>query len=301
MTETNENPEVTTTHDAAVPSAAAFTISKRGAFLFYNGGYHAVGMENPQFENIRKALAEKDFEKAVELMDPTYGLNKWAKDFESEGFAVKAGIVYVDDKPFNEIVSGKALNMMGAGLAPDSLRNFLRKVRLNPSSSAQNELLLFCEASNFPIHEDGDIIAFKGVKDDYTDKHTGTFDNSVGKTVSMPRNEVDDRRDVTCSFGLHFGTHEQAMSYGTRSMVVKVNPVNVVSIPSDYNNSKGRCCEYVVMSELPQRAPLVQKEVYTNSDFNASRFVDETEFCVRCEGPSDELDYDGHCPDCSDE
>ena len=32
-------------------------------------------------------------------------------------------------------------------------------------------------------------------------------------------------------------------------MILKINPANVVSIPSDYDNAKGRCCEYEVIAE----------------------------------------------------
>ena len=34
-------------------------------------------------------------------------------------------------------------------------------------------------------------------------------------------------------------------------MLLKINPADVVSIPIDYNNSKGRCCRYEVIKELP--------------------------------------------------
>jgi hypothetical protein len=33
-------------------------------------------------------------------------------------------------------------------------------------------------------------------------------------------------------------------------MAIKINPADVVSIPADYDNTKGRCCRYVVASEL---------------------------------------------------
>ena len=33
-------------------------------------------------------------------------------------------------------------------------------------------------------------------------------------------------------------------------MIVKINPRDVVSIPTDYNNSKGRACRYEVIGEL---------------------------------------------------
>ena len=37
---------------------------------------------------------------------------------------------------------------------------------------------------------------------------------------------------------------------GERTVIVKINPRDVISIPSDYNNSKGRACRYEVIGEL---------------------------------------------------
>ena len=33
-------------------------------------------------------------------------------------------------------------------------------------------------------------------------------------------------------------------------MILKINPRDVVSIPTDYNDSKGRCCRYEVIGEV---------------------------------------------------
>ena len=33
-------------------------------------------------------------------------------------------------------------------------------------------------------------------------------------------------------------------------MIVKINPRDVVSIPTDYNNAKGRACRYEVIGEV---------------------------------------------------
>ena len=33
-------------------------------------------------------------------------------------------------------------------------------------------------------------------------------------------------------------------------MILKINPRDVVSIPADYGDTKGRCCRYQVIGEL---------------------------------------------------
>ena len=71
----------------------------------------------------------------------------------------------------------------------------------------------------------------------------------------MERNEVDDNRDRTCSTGLHFCSQDYLDHFGgQRIMIVKINPADVVSIPSDYNDSKGRATGYEVVGELGVRA-----------------------------------------------
>ena len=52
----------------------------------------------------------------------------------------------------------------------------------------------------------------------------------------------------------------------SRLMVMKVNPADVVSIPHDYKNQKGRCAKYEVIAEITTGTPLPHKEVYTDSD-----------------------------------
>jgi hypothetical protein len=121
----------------------------------------------------------------------------------------------------------------------------------NPSKRAVDELYRFLEKNNLPITPDGHFLAYKKVRENYMDCHSGTFDNSVGKVCEMERNHVDDDKDRTCSTGLHFCSQEYLKSFGgERTMIVKVNPRDVVSIPSDYNDSKGRACRYEVVGEL---------------------------------------------------
>jgi len=77
------------------------------------------------------------------------------------------------------------------------------------------------------------------------------MDNSPGTIVEMERNQVDDNKDQTCSTGLHFcGMSYLSCFGGDRTVIVKINPADVVSIPSDYNEAKGRACRYEVIGEL---------------------------------------------------
>ena len=74
----------------------------------------------------------------------------------------------------------------------------------------------------------------------------------------MPRNAVDDRRHNTCSTGLHFCSWAYLPHYHGaqgRVLVLKIDPANVVSIPSDYANAKGRAQPISSMMKSPRKRP----------------------------------------------
>jgi hypothetical protein len=116
------------------------------------------------------------------------------------------------------------------------------------------------------------------------DRHTKTIDNSVGQVVSMPRYKVDDNRNNTCSSGLHFCSLsylKNCFGFGDNVVILKINPRDVVSIPSDYNNSKGRCCLYEVIGVLENKEEDILKEevvvndnVYRPDTYESSHVVD---------------------------
>lgn len=152
--------------------------------------------------------------------------------------------------------------------SPGLILKFVSNLLQNPSARAVRELHRFLEVNDLPMTPDGCFLAYKKVQFDYLDFHSKTFDNSVGKEVSMVRNKVDDNPDQTCSAGLHVCSESYLPHYGSNSpainriVVCKVNPADVVSIPRDYNNAKLRCCKYYVVDELPTFETTLSKYVY---------------------------------------
>jgi hypothetical protein len=140
--------------------------------------------------------------------------------------------------------------------------NFLANLQNNPSYRAVTELYGFLEKGKLPITEDGYFLAYKRVRNDYTDCHTGTMSNAIGTVVEMARNQVNEDPKQTCSYGLHFCSRDYLQHFGTdsgnRTVILKINPADVVAIPADYNDTKGRCCSYEVIGELEHKneAPL---------------------------------------------
>jgi hypothetical protein len=124
----------------------------------------------------------------------------------------------------------------------------------NPSKRAVDELYRFLEACDLPITNDGHFLAYKRVRGDFTDIHSGRFDNSVGAKPRLRRNEVDEDSNRTCSHGLHVCSAAYLPHFGSgpgnRVVVVKVDPADVVAVPQDYNNAKMRVCAYEVVEDV---------------------------------------------------
>ena len=178
--------------------------------------------------------------------------------------------------PLHSVITDKILDMFAMNIDAKPLKNFINKLYANPSSTAIDELYLFIDKCGLPITEDGDFIAYKIVKENYMDIYTGEMLNAVGETLSMPRHLVNDNRNKTCAAGLHFCSKAYLDNYGSsryetdRCMLVKINPADVVSIPSDYNNAKGRTWKYVVVGEVESSN---WRETLSNKDFTVAPVV----------------------------
>ena len=163
------------------------------------------------------------------------------------------------------LVKKHVMKCITKGVTKKAYHKFLSKLKENPRKYIEEELYAFLESGNFPIADDGDFYAFKKITSDYKDDRTRTMDNRPGKYVKMNRKDVCDNRNETCSTGLHFAAMEYAKSYsGEKLVILKINPEDVVSIPNDYNNQKGRCCKYKVICELTDSSIL---DNMTNREF----------------------------------
>lgn len=160
---------------------------------------------------------------------------------------------------FSASLTSRVIDTINKGGDATGLMLFANKLSNNPSPRAVAELYEFLQAMDIAITEEGMVRCYKKVRSNYTDCHTGTFDNSVGVTVQMPRHMVNDNSEVTCSYGLHVCSKAYLSHFGgERVLAVDVDPADFVSIPKDYysideNNmvkAKARVCKYVVVADI---------------------------------------------------
>lgn len=136
----------------------------------------------------------------------------------------------------------------GSNFTP--LARFLERLEGNPSKYIMDSLYSFLEKGNMPLTEDGCFLAYKAVRKDFKDIHSGTFDNSPGQTLTMRRNHVDDDPNRTCSTGLHVCSYNYLPHFANANgqvVLCKIDPADVVAIPSDYDDAKMRVCKYEVV------------------------------------------------------
>lgn len=246
----NSNPHLAGFTPVAKPvQPTAFIADASGVTVFHDGKSFTVAKSHVNYEKIVDALRNKRYDQLSSLMDVAKSINAFAHG----RVKVVNGEVLFDGNPLHNVMSDRLLDMMRGGFDVKPLANFMTNLMSNPSSTAVNELYLFLESGKLPITEDGCFLAYKKVKGNFFDIYSGKFDHSPGKTLEMPRNQVDDKRDNTCSYGFHFCTISYLPQYSSscdnRVVIVKINPKDVVSIPSDYNNAKGRTCRYEVVGE----------------------------------------------------
>jgi hypothetical protein len=141
----------------------------------------------------------------------------------------------------------------------------------------------WCSHKGLPITPDGYLVGYKGVaiyngadktdkmgrplqKGDLVDRYTGTFRNNVADEVSMNRRKVSDNCNDGCASGLHVGTYEYACGWagsGGKVILVKFDPADIVSVPTDCEFQKLRCSSYTVIGIARD---IIEEEVYDEHD-----------------------------------
>jgi hypothetical protein len=219
--------------------------------IFLQGKSYTATSTHANFNEIIDAYKHGSYHLLPELFDIKKAVVVFAQTDEDFVINQHTNTITYKGVQIDNTMVDRILTMMSEGFDITPMTNLLRNLYANPSKKAVDELYAFLEYGKMPITPDGCFLAYKRVNGNYTSCYDNKTDNNIGNVVSMPRNAVDDRSDNTCSHGLHICSFEYlAHYYGARVIVVKVNPADVVSIPTDYNNTKARVCQYEVIGEL---------------------------------------------------
>lgn len=264
--------------------------TSEGLTAIVNGKSFSITNDNPSFRQVWDALQGNESEDTIEsLFNTALAIRRWSGD----NIEVRDNQLFYKGETIHNVVADRILELITQGENADALIKFLENLLANPSRRSIAELYTFLQHQALPITEDGCFLGYKGVTDGYKDLYSQKFDNSVGAVNEMPRNAVCDDFRIGCSYGFHVGSLEYATGYGQRTVIVKVNPKDVVSVPEDCNFQKLRTARYEVLCDYQGPLP---KALHTDSPYEDvdSRWDDDENGYAgdySDEGNSYELDY----------
>jgi hypothetical protein len=227
-----------------------------------NGTVYNADRQHPFFQYLVEAYSKNDMELFLEYYNKKQVVENVIN--KHGGAELKDGKLYYKGQEVHNTYADRVKQAVYEGLPVDPMLRFFEKLMTNPSAQSIEQLPAFLSHENLPICEDGDFLAYKTVSSDMYSKaagkmnlirgksHNGRIYNAVGEVIECPRNEVNDNRGQTCSYGLHVGSLQYSGPGGYYNcpndvvIICKVNPRDVVSVPDDYEGQKMRVCRYEV-------------------------------------------------------
>lgn len=276
------------------------------------GQVYTIDRQHPNYSVLLKSFKENDTETFLNH-------HKIEKFVATTSTGVATGIKVDGDKitykgvELHSVLVDYIFAMRDDGFDIDYLIKFLDNLMANPSKTSVDQSFEFLKHRNMPIDEDGCFLAYKTVvkaknssvdplgkqihAGDYVDKYSQVYRNNHGDEVSMPRNMVDDNSANTCSRGFHVGALAYSGpggSYNSPSdsvIIVKVNPADVVSVPSDHSAQKLRVCKYTVVGDY--EGPMNNSCVGEATKYDFSAYDEDYDL-----DDDEDEDDDNYCESC---
>lgn len=263
----------------------------------FENGQKTLLSSSPNYKRAIALLKSETWEGMYDLFDARLSIVKWAQgNFQ----ITQNDEVLWNGERIPTCLERRIIDFHNEGLPVKPLLAFWERLQANPSRNSVEQLYTFLEHKNIPIDENGFFYAYKAVRADWKDKHSGTVLNTIGSVPTMPRRNVDDNPANGCSYGYHVGSLQYVASFGSRGcgdhfLICKVDPADVVSVPTDCSYQKVRTCKYEVIREYTDPLP-------ENMYESCSQHDDEDEdgfIYTDCDNCGEELDEDWRaCPYC---
>jgi hypothetical protein len=236
--------------------------------VYFSDGNSAVwDCSSPDFKQVEKLAKNSEWvaieamhNKAKMLLQNEVTLCK--NDLcikKDDGKVVKLNLDASDDYLFKFIKLLREKGVIDTEII--RIKPFLENMFKNPFINAVHEIYDFCTKMDFEITDDGCFLAYKNVRSDLGSIHDGgKTKHAIGEYTEVEAFDTD--RNQTCSKGLHFCSRNYLRSYpGDVTIIVKVNPMDVVAIPTDYNFEKGRCRKYMTVGILKKNTSLSETDI----------------------------------------
>lgn len=230
-----------------------------------DGEMYVANSDNPNWHKIVQKVITSDADGLADLFSPAKAVENNFKAI-TDRVAVQGGTILFDGDPVDNALAKQIIRFLDEGVEDwKPLVAFMEKVQQNPEQHSREQLYEWLSRHDFAIDDEGNIVAYKSVyrtEDGYKShatgvawvngvQHTGQIPQKVGDVVTMPRSEVAFDPAQACSAGLHVASHNYASNFlrGHALLHVRVNPRDVVSVPTDSHWEKVRVCRYEIIGE----------------------------------------------------
>lgn len=247
--------------------------------VFHQGEIYTTSNRSELFDRIIERLRNGD-ESAIDLLNMSNLANERFREV-TDRVCVKNGKVHLDDEPINDAMSTVVVRYLSEGNDDAMpLVRFLERLSKNPSYNSREQLWDFVQKNGIHIDDEGYLILYKGVNptDEQGvykssshgvafvngDRQEGQIHTRYGDVVTMPREQINDNPNASCAAGLHAGAWEYARGFAPVLITVRVDPADVVSVPTDCSSQKVRVCKYLIMDVLDRRVDSIRWEYDEN-------------------------------------
>ncbi len=252
---------------------------------------HQFDHTHPEYEGLVECVKTGDAEAFAELLEIGTVIENW-----SEGnFEFRDGFLYYEDEQVASQPTDRIIQLIKNGWDKMPMLAYLDRLYQNISNRAVMESYDWCSHRGLPITPDGYLVGYKGVgvyngKDktdkmgrplstgDLVDKWSNSIRNNIADEVSMNRRKVSDNCNEGCSAGLHVGTYEYACGWagpGGKVVLVRFDPADIVSVPTDCEYQKMRVSRYTVIGVARD---IIEEEVYDDTYSDATGFVGDDNY-----------------------
>tara|TARA_R110000824_G_scaffold62141_1_gene164751 strand:+ start:2773 stop:3627 length:855 start_codon:yes stop_codon:yes gene_type:complete len=231
---------------------------------------------HPEYDGLVECVRTGDAEAFTGLLEVGTVIENW-----SEGnFEFKDGFLHYEDEQVASQPTERIIQLIKSGWDHKPMLAYLDRLYQNVSNRAVMESYNWCSHKGLPITPDGHLVGYKGVAvysgesttdkmgrplqdGDLVDKWTGSsFRNNIADECGMNRRKVSDDCTQGCASGLHVGTYDYASDWagsGGKVVLVKFDPADIVSVPTDCEHQKMRVSNYTVIAVARD---IIEEEVY---------------------------------------
>lgn len=237
-------------------------ISDKSITVILDGYPETIDRDHQNWDQVVEAIRNEEWFKLTPLMNIPKGMVQYTQG----NVQIIDGTFYFRGIEVADTLVEHIVKMFEDKLPIDNMVMFFENVMQNPDPKARVGMFKWLQAGNMPITEDGYLIGYKYVDQNYKSVHRGRYDSNgkfypnehydhtpnTGVPVTMPRDKCDSDPSNTCSSGLHFCSFGYLGSYSrsVRIVMVKIHPKDIVAVPNEYGSQKTRCCEYLVVGEI---------------------------------------------------